>query len=164
DRGWVSIGCPTAGRAELSTDRKLVTSQIRGKSTDFPRLIAPVEVARASPEAVMSLDGTRFVDVVFAGPLEGNGRLHGNGRLGAVHRVLHAGLLLGLEQRVVVERILVFVAVEGQLRVELCVPLLQLEVILDDLRKKRRCIYGHTPPLGELGPFRRTAADCSGIG
>src|SRR5262249_19393162 len=119
DRGCVSIGCPKAGRTELSTERKLVTSQIRGKSTDFPRLIAPVEVARASPEGVVGFDGGRLVVDVFAGPLEGNGRLRRDGRLGAVHRVLDAGLLLGLEEWVVVERIVVLVTVEGQLSIEL---------------------------------------------
>src|SRR5262249_11699607 len=89
---------------------------------DFSRLVAPVEVARTGPEAVVRLD--RLV-VVFTGPLEGDRRLRGDGRLGAVHRVLDAGLLLGLEQRMVVERILVHVALERKLVVELGVPFLE---------------------------------------
>src|SRR2546423_931828 len=167
-RGWVRApGLPGGGQAKLSTERSEGTSQIRGKSTDFLReLVAPVEVARASPEAVVTFDssGLRLLVVFFAGPFEGDRRLRRDGRLGAVHRVLDAGLLLGLEQRVIVERILVLVAVERQLLVELRVPLLQLEMILDDLREKRRRIYGHCPPPGDLGPFPRTTADSSVIG
>src|SRR5207247_10128287 len=132
---------------------------------DFARLlIAPVEVPRASPESVMGFHRSGLLVIFFARPLEGDGRLRRDGRLGAVHRVLDAGLLLGLEQRVVVDRILVLVAVEWQLLVELRVPFLQREMILDDLRKKRRRVYGHFPPSGDLGPFPRTTADCSGIG
>jgi hypothetical protein len=52
---------------------------------------------------------------------------------------------------VIVERILVLVPVERQLVVELRVPLLQREMILDDLREKRRGIYGHCPPPGDFG-------------
>src|SRR4051794_4259033 len=139
---------------QLSTERSEGTSQIRGKSTDFLReLVAPVEVARASPEAIVTFDssGLRLLVVFFAGPFEGDRRLRRDGRLCAVHRVLDAGLLLGLEQRVIVERILVLVAVERQLIVELRVLFLQLEMILDDLREKRRCVYGHSPPPGDWG-------------
>jgi hypothetical protein len=95
--------------------------------------------------------GSGLLVIFFAGPLEGDCRLRRDGRLGAVHRVLDAGLLLGLEQRVVVERILVLIAVEWQLLVELRVPLLQCEMILDDLREKRRRIYGPYPPPEGLG-------------
>src|SRR5919204_4918480 len=105
----------------------------------FRELIAPVEVAGASPEAVVRLD-SGLVQLVFAGPLEGDRGLRRDGRLGAVHRVLDAGLLLGLEQRVVVERIFVLVPVQRQLVVELRVPLLQLEMVLNDLGEKRRRI------------------------
>src|SRR5437763_5429968 len=160
-----AMGLPGGGHAELSTERSEVTTQIRGKSADFPReLVAPVEVARAGPEAVVSFHGCRLLHVVFAGPLEGDRRLRRDGRLRAVHRVLDAGLLLGLEQRVVVERIIVLVAIERQIVVELRVAFLQLEMILDDLREKRRRVYGHCPPSGRLGSFPRTTADCSGIG
>src|SRR5205085_9873799 len=152
-------GLPGRGQAKLSTGQSEGTSQIRGKSADFPRpkLVAPVEVARASPEAVVGFHGGGLLVIILAGPLEGDGRLRRDGRLGAVHRVLDAGLLLGLEQRVVVERILVLVAVERQLVVELRVPLLQREVVLDDLREKRRHVYGHSPPPGDWGrsPERR---------
>src|SRR2546423_10737348 len=152
---------------QLSTERSEGTSQIRGKSTDFLReLVAPVEVAGASPEAIVPFDssGLRLLVVFFAGPFEGDRRLRRDGRLRAVHRDLDAGLLLGLEQRVVVERILVLVAVERQLIVELRVLFLQLEMILNDLREKRRCVYGHSPPPGDWGRSPRTGADCSGIG
>src|SRR5205085_11799888 len=105
-----------AGRAErnVPTEHSEGTSQIRVKWADFPRptLVAPVEVARASPEAVVGFHGGGLLVIILAGPLEGDGRLRRDGRLRAVHRVLDAGLLLGLEQRVVVERILVLVAVE----------------------------------------------------
>src|SRR5947208_7405119 len=166
-RERVRMRLSVGGRAKLSTERRKGTSQIRGKSTDFPRpevnsrLIAPVEIARASPEAVavvgFGFHGSGLLVIFFAGPLEGDGRLRRDGRLGAVHRVLDAGLLLGLEHRVVVERILVLVAVERQLVVELRVPLLQREVVLDDLREKRRHVYGHSPPPGDWGrsPERR---------
>jgi len=40
---------------------------------------------------------------------------------------------------------------------ELRVPFLQREMVLDDLRKKRRRVYGHFPPSGDWGrsPERR---------
>src|SRR5262249_32155267 len=93
-------------------------------------LIAPVEVARARPEAVVRLN--RLV-VVLPGPLEGDRGLRRDGRLGAVHRVLDAGLLLGLEKRMVVERILVHVVLDRKLSVEIGVPFLQLEMSLEHL-------------------------------
>src|SRR5206468_10010115 len=158
DRGRVGMALPVGGHAKLSTERSEGTSWIRGKSEGFcAASIAPVEVPRASPESVVGFHGSGLLVIFFARPLEGDGRLRRDGRLGAVHRVLDAGLLLGLEQRVVVERILVLVAVERQLVVELRVPLLQREVVLDDLREKRRHVYGHSPPPGDWGrsPERR---------
>src|SRR5437764_9246901 len=143
-----AVGLPGGGHAKLSTERSEVTTQIPGKSTDFREngeLVAPVEVARAGPEAVVGFHGRRLLHVVFAGPLEGDRRLRRDGRLGAVHRVLDAGLLLGLEQRVVVERIIVLVAIERQIVVELRVAFLQLEMILDELRDKRRHAYRTGP-------------------
>src|SRR4029079_4295952 len=124
----------------LPSEAKVQTGSAENPQIFRGFLVAPVEVARASPEALVRFPRDGLLVIVFAGPLEGNGRLRRDGRLGAVHRVLDASLLLGLEQRVVVERILVLVALERQLVVELRVPLLQREMILDDLREKRRCI------------------------
>src|SRR5438093_6748895 len=136
--GGFAWGYPEAARPNSLLGRGAGTTWIHGKSAGFSWLVAPVEVARASPEAIVAFGfhGSRLLRVVFAGPLEGDRRLRRDGRLRAVHRVLDAGLLLGLEQRVVVERILVLVAVERQLLVEVRVPFLQLEMILDDLREK----------------------------
>src|SRR5205814_5294540 len=113
--------------------------------------IAPVEVARASPETVVCFHGRRLLRVVFAGPLEGNGRLRRDGRLCAVHRVLDAGLLLGLEQRMIVERIVVLVTIERQLVIEFRVPFLEREMILNHFREKRRRVYRHCPPSCDFG-------------
>src|SRR5262249_41624871 len=95
---------------------------------------------------------------VLAGP--GHHVRH-DGGLGSVHRLLETSLLLGLEERVVVERILRLVAVEGHAALELRVLLLQLEVMLDCLREQRRRLNGHTfsSCLGaacgrEFSPFR----------
>ena len=49
----------------------------------------------------------------------------------AVEGLLDPSLLLGLEQRMILERILDLVAIERHLAVEIGVLLLQLEVILD---------------------------------
>ena len=56
----------------------------------------------------------------------------------AVHRVLDARLLLGLEERVVLERIVGHVLLERHLVLERRVAPLQLEVLLDHLREQRR--------------------------
>ena len=64
-------------------------------------------------------------------------------RLLAAHRVLDPGLLLALEERVVLERILVEVARERHLRLQRGVPALELEVILDDLRELRGSLNRH---------------------
>src|SRR3954447_17916388 len=98
----------------------------------------------------MRLDGFGLL-VVFPGPFEGDRRLRRDGRLGAVHRVLDAGLLLGLEQRMVLERVLVLVTIERKLLAELRVLFLELEVILDHLREQRWGLYRHCPPLGYWG-------------
>ncbi len=56
--------------------------------------------------------GNNVADGLFAGPGD-HSRLDGDGRLIAVHRLLEAGLLFGLEERVVVERISNLVVPEG---------------------------------------------------
>src|SRR3954454_14973226 len=97
-------------------------------------LVAPVEVARLAPEAFLL--GLRLV-----GRPGERGALLGDCRLLAVHRLLDAGLLLGLEERVVLEGVLGLVTVDRQLAFELRVLLLQFEMVLDHLRKQRRCLH-----------------------
>jgi hypothetical protein len=58
-----------------------------------------------------------------------------NGGLAAVEGLLQPSLLLGLEERMVLERIGGFVALDRELRLERGVPLLQLEVLLNRLCK-----------------------------
>ena len=41
--------------------------------------------------------------------------------------------------------------VSGKIVIEIRVALLQLEMILNDLREKRRRVYGHSPPPGRIG-------------
>src|ERR687888_410405 len=94
------------------------------------RLVAPVEISAAAPEALVGA-GTCVLLGVLAGPGE-HGRLGRDGRLLAVHRLLEPCLLLRLEERVVVEGIFVLVQREGHGVVEPGVALLQLEVILND--------------------------------
>ena len=60
-----------------------------------------------------------------------------------VHRLLEPRLLLGLEERVVLEGVLGLVDVQGHLRVERGVLLLQLEMLLDRLREQRRAFDRH---------------------
>jgi hypothetical protein len=64
----------------------------------------------------------------------------------AVHRLLEASLLLGLEQRMILERILCLVAVDRHLPVERGVLLLECQMILDHLGEQRRCLYRHNLP------------------
>ena len=112
-------------------------------------VVAPVEVARARPEAssealaVGVLFSCGFVDrgsslerVLRGGRPVERGRLV-HDRLGAVHRVLDPGLLLGLEERVVLERVVGHVPLERHLVLERRVAPLELEVLLDHLREQR---------------------------
>src|SRR3990172_2762381 len=120
------------------------------------RLVAPVEVARLAPEtlALFGLGlglglGHRGRRVgLLAGPGHGRG-LERDGGL-AVHRLLEPGLLLGLDQRVVLERILGLVVVERHVAVEVGVAALQVEVVLDHACEERRGLDGHEflPPRG----------------
>src|SRR5262249_11164295 len=64
-------------------------------------------------------------------------------RVDAVHRLLNSRLFLTLEQRVVLERISVFVVLDRHCATEPGVLLFQSEVFLDHLRENRRCLYRH---------------------
>src|SRR5581483_9828737 len=110
-------------------------------------LVAPVEVACAidRPESV----GLRVVDLgcgrVLRGLLAGPGqRLVGDEGGLPVHRLLEPGLLLGLEQRMVLERIVRLVVLDRHVAVERGVALLELQMVSDDLREVRRCLYRHS--------------------
>src|SRR5882724_175926 len=100
-------------------------------------LVAPVEVAAAAPEAFLGIRAGGLLGRLLAGPRE-HRRLGSDNRFLAVHGLFEACLLLGLEQRVIVERIRGLVVTERHRLLELGVPLLQLEMILDDLGKDRR--------------------------
>src|SRR5436190_3069521 len=90
---------------------------IKGQTSVCPdslSSVAPVEIARAAPEAVLVLRHRRSC---LLGPglqrdlgLDGLGDDRVDRRLRAVHRLFETGLLLGLEERVVLERIVVVVA------------------------------------------------------
>src|SRR2546429_1160809 len=104
-------------------------------------LVAPVEVATSAPEVLFSVGG---------GALEGvltrpgkHRRPVGDHRLLPVHGLLEPRLLFGLEQGVVVERIVGLVMADRHSLLELRVALLQLEVVLDDLGEKGRCLDRH---------------------
>src|SRR4029453_4906336 len=87
-----------------------------------PRSVAPVEVARSTPERILS---GFHAFVTRAGKA---GLLHPGGAVGGV---LDPRLFLGLEERMVLEWILDPVAVDRHVALELGVLALQLEVILD---------------------------------
>ena len=71
-----------------------------------------------------------IVMVAATGSLFGPGGERGIGR-----RAEHAGLLLALEERAVLERIVGAIAVDRHLAIEVRVPFLQVEVIPDHLRE-----------------------------
>src|SRR3954466_12606496 len=107
----------TASKAKRSPvcsgRRKAATTE--GKSparrTGPLNLISPVEVASAIdlPETgILDLACGRVLRGLFTGPGKRRdrfGRMRDEVRLDAVHRFLEASLLLGLEQRVVLERV-----------------------------------------------------------
>ena len=66
----------------------------------------------------------------------------------AVHRLLESCLLLGLEERVVGERVRSAIAIERHRGLQGSVALLQIEVILDELREHGRCLDRHRTPPG----------------
>ena len=124
--------------------------------------VAPVEIARARPEVLVR----RLLRVVghrrggflrLLGDRQGRLRLVDEGvfrawpverRLlrfdpgNAVHRLLDPRLLFGLEERVVLERVVRHVLPERQLVLERRISALQLEVLLDHLRERGR-VYSH---------------------
>src|SRR6266540_2149159 len=107
------------------------------RSTLGEGLIAPVEVARlATPEAVLEVGArrSRVLDrrSLLAGPRTG----WADGRL-AVHGLFETCLLLGLEERMVLERVFGLVDVQRHPRVERGVLLLEREMFLDRLCKQR---------------------------
>src|SRR2546429_7359130 len=105
-------------------------------------LVAPVEVAAAAPQAFLGFR-CGLLRGLLARPGQ-DSRLGIDSRHVAVHDVCEACLLLGLEQWVVVEGIRVLVVTERHRLLELGVPLLQLEMILNDLGEDRRRLNLHT--------------------
>src|SRR5207244_87668 len=99
--------------------------------------VAPVEVSRLRPEVTFGL-GRRMLFGLLAGPREHDGLRYNRRRL-AVNRLLEARLVLGLEEGVVVERILGLVVPERHRVVEPGVSLLQIEMVLDHLGERRCC-------------------------
>ena len=80
---------------------------------------------------------------VSSSPGHGSGWL-GSGAADAFERLLEAGLLLGLEERVVLERILDRVPVERHVAVERGVALLQVEVLLDRAGERGRVVLARS--------------------
>src|SRR5438876_5626230 len=105
-------------------------------------LVAPVEVAAAAPQAFLGFR-CGLLRGLLARPGQ-DSRLGIHSRHLAVHGLFEACLLLGLEQWVVVERIRVLVVTERHRLLELGVPLLQLEMILNDLGEDPRRLNLHT--------------------
>src|SRR5215468_4603358 len=94
-------GARGLGPRAFSAKRRTYSERARKRSFRASKLVAPVEIAALAPEAFLVGVGHDIGGCVFARP----GEHLGYDRLGAVHRLLEAGLLLGLEERVIVERI-----------------------------------------------------------
>src|SRR4051794_15247233 len=124
--------------------RRSTRARRRARAAAAAALVAPVEVARLAPEAFLL--GLRLV----SRPRERSALL-GDARLLAVHRLLDPSLLLRLEERVVLERVVGLVAVDRELTLELRVLLLQLEMVLDDLCEQRRGLHRQNSSRGSLG-------------
>src|SRR5262245_23168194 len=155
-----------AFRGPRSTEGSRAPSEIstRGKCAALSaELVAPVEVARATPEAAL---GRLLLPLLggLAGPRAG-GDLGDDVGLDAVHRLLDPRLLLALDERVVLERVLDRVVLDLHRVFEVRVLLLQLQVILDDLREERRRLNRHAcPPTSGAGPRgEHTNPVCSAI-
>jgi uracil-DNA glycosylase len=131
-------------------DLRLVATELEavpGTASAVPgtKSVAPVEVAGAidGPETgVLDLAcrcrGNRVrrrrLRGLLAGPRQVHvGAVRNEVRIDSVHRLFQARLLLGLEQRVVLEGICGFVALDRHSRIEIRVPLLEFKVIPDHL-------------------------------
>ena len=159
---WMARGtCREAGRGERryagisARPRTAASRRVTPASRPDPCSdLAPVEVARATPEALVER-GALGRRILLAGP---RGLRLGRRRLAPIERLLEARLLLRLEERVVLEGVLDRVPVERHRRVEAGVPLLEVEVLLDRLRERRdavdalavRCVLGERV-LGNAG-------------
>src|SRR5207245_439201 len=118
---------PVAARPRLPRGACRPAAAARAAADRAIGLVAPVEVARAAPEPVVLELRSAVLGGVLAGPREDRLRRVGDDvRLHAVHGLLDASLLLGLEKRMVVERILDLVLVDRHRGLELLVALLQL--------------------------------------
>src|SRR5712691_8423448 len=115
-------------------------------------LVAPVEIAAAAPEAFLGIRAG-LLGGLLAGPRK-HRRLGRGDRLLAVHGLFEARLLFGLEQWVIVEWIRGLVVTERHRLLELGVPLLQLEMVLDDLGEDRGRLNLHR------GSWRRGLGRC----
>src|SRR5438067_9217807 len=99
--------CPRAFTAKRRTYNFERKRSFRSKA----ELVAPVEISAFPPETFFTVGDGHVSDGLLAGPRR-NGRIQGDDRLLAVHRLLEAGLLLGLEERMVVEGVRVLVMPE----------------------------------------------------
>src|SRR3954452_15276908 len=128
----------------------VVSVQWAPRAAPTSNLIPPVEVAREIdlPETgILDLACGRVLRGLFTGPgkrCDRLGRVRDEIRLDAVHRLFDSSLLLGLEQRMVLEWIVGLVSVDRHLPIEVRIMFLQCKVILDHLRERRRCLYRHT--------------------
>src|SRR5918992_3880373 len=110
----------------------------RSRSSGVRCSVAPVEVARAAgPERLVEGGAFRVLDRLLAGPREPLGARVEIGCGLAVERLLDARLLLALEERVVLERVLVQVRIERHLVIEAGVPSLEVEVVADRVCEQR---------------------------
>src|SRR4029453_13760369 len=104
-------------------------------------LIAPVEVPTAPPEPFFRLC-LDVLDGFLARP--GEGRVVAvDRRLLTIHRLLEPSLLLRLEEGMVVEGIDRLVVADRHRVLELLIPLLELEVVLDHFGEHRRRLNRH---------------------
>src|SRR4051794_19813466 len=148
--------CTGAGASWPETTRDGLCSSLE-RLLCGGRSVAPVEVARAAPQALVCA-GDRVERVLTRPGMRHLGDL--DGRFGSVHRLLETSLLLGLEERVIVERILRLVARDRHVVLEVGVLALELEVFLNDLAEDRRCLDRHTNLRVRGHVFE---ADCNGI-
>src|SRR6266571_5191322 len=132
---------------------------LRRRDRTGEELVAPVEVAASAPEAFLRFRAGGFLRSLLAGPGE-HGGIGSDSRLLAVHGLFEACLLFGFEKGVIVERIRGLVVTDRHRLLEPGVPLLQLEMVLNDLGEDRRRLNLHRGSwVGGWGsPYGR---DCS---